>query len=252
MSVAIGIRCVDGIVIACDSQVGFGRGVPVKRLNANKIYSEANKFAVVAAGAVAHIERTWSAICSALKEEERKKGSLLNEDEYVSAIEPTMVTLHKVYNIDRSGYLGTNEKEFFNPILVFAGKTLEEEKESLCLYIVHREGLAEPLSDYGTAGSGAAFAELLLKSLYFEDIKVEDALPIVAYTINEVKEIDPNCGGPTKIGILKLEGFQELKEAEISQLLEKTRPILETVKNRLIPKALRGEIDEGSIKKLLE
>jgi 20S proteasome alpha/beta subunit len=38
MTLGIGIRCKDGVVIASDSQVEFGRGVPVKRLSVNKIY----------------------------------------------------------------------------------------------------------------------------------------------------------------------------------------------------------------------
>jgi ribosomal protein L18E len=37
MTLVIGIKCIDGIVLASDSQSEFSRGVEVKRLNESKI-----------------------------------------------------------------------------------------------------------------------------------------------------------------------------------------------------------------------
>lgn len=253
MTIILGLKCKDGVVIGCDSQVGYERGVPIKRLNANKIYCLTDNFAAVGAGTVAHIEKVISELRSKLVEEELKKRSLLTEPECIDIIEGIVTALHKDYNIERSRFLGTNERDFFDPIVILAGRIgLEEGKEAYGLFLVHSNGVAEVIDDYATAGSGAAFAELLLKNLYFKDIDLETALSIASYTINEVKEIDPYCGGPTKLGFFTSEGFTELDEEKISSLSQKTQPILNLILKELLPKAIKGEINEQDIKKLLD
>lgn len=248
VTINIGIKCVDGIVIASDSQVGFGRGVEVKRVNANKIYNWDNRFALSGSGILAQIQTIADNVKAAIAEREKNQKSHLNKYKCEDVIERILWALYTRYNIQRSEAIGADEREFFSPICVFAGRIAGERGDDiLCLYILHGNGLLEPVDDYATAGSGATYAELVLKNLYYDNISVQEATKIAAYVINEVKEIEPNCGGPTKIGLLTGQGYHELSETEIQQITQNVKPILDLVRTRLIVKALRGEIDESTI-----
>ncbi len=252
MTIVISIKCVDGIVIASDSQVEFSRGVPIKRLNANKMYQLDDSFIVAGAGAVAHIRKAVDAIKFTLKEKRREKGSTLSEDECVDTLEKTVLALHKEYNIERSKLLDIDEREYFSPILVFGAKAIEENETEFYSGIVHGDGTVEPVEDYGTVGSGAAFAEMLLKNLWIQDITVNEAMAVAAYTINEVIEIAPDCGGLTKIGVLQKDSVKMIEGPEVAGLLQKVQPALHLINGELVPRILRGDALEEDIKRLLD
>jgi 20S proteasome alpha/beta subunit len=248
VTINIGIKCTDGIVIASDSQVGFGRGVEVKRVNANKIYNWDGRFALSGSGILAQIQTVVDNIKAAIAQREESQRSHLNKDECEDTIERVMWALYARYNIQRSQAIGADEREFFNPICVFAARNAGEDgNDVLCLYIIHANGIVEPVLDYATAGSGAAYAEILLKNLFLDNMNVQEATKIAIYVINEVKEIDPNCGGPTKIGVLTQQGYNELSEKEIHQITQNVKPILDLIRTSLVLKALRGEIDANAI-----
>jgi len=251
MTIVISIKCVDGIVIASDSQVEFSRGVSIKRLNANKMYQLDDNFMVAGAGTVAHIRKAVDAINFTLKEKKREKGSTLNEDECVDALEKTVLLLHKEYNIERSKLLDVDEREYFSPILVFGAKAIEENETKFYSGIVHGDGTVEPVEDYGTVGSGAAFAEMLLKNFCIKDITVNEAMAVAAYTINEVIEIAPDCGGLTKIGVLQKDSINMIEGAKVKSLLQKVQPALKLISTELVPRILRGDASEEDIAKLL-
>lgn len=251
VTINIGIKCVDGIVITSDSQVGFGRGVEVKRVNANKIYHWDNRFALSGSGILAQIQTVADNVHAAIAEREKNQRSHLNKDECEDVIERILWALYARYNIQRAGAIGADEREFFSPICVFAGRTAgDSDNDILCLYILHSNGLLEPINDYATTGSGAAYAELILKSMYSDNMSVQEATKIAAYVINKVKEIEPNCGGPTKIALLTEQGYHELSETEIQQITQNVKPILDLIRTQLIVKALRGEIDESAIENI--
>lgn len=256
MTIIVGIRCADGVVVASDSQQEFGRGVAVKRLNTGKIYSIfEGRFAVAGAGTLAHIEKAVDSIEIGLVEAKRRKGGLnLTEDECVDAVEKSITATYKTYNIERSKFLEEpQERDFFNPILIGGGLEALDEQNKACLFIIHSNGIVEKISDYATAGSGAAYAELLLKNSHYEGITLNEAIPIVAYTIGEVKDIDPNCGGITRVTIVDPQkGVRDLTPDEITNSLSKIQPLLEIVEKTLVPKILRGEVDEQKLRKTLE
>lgn len=251
MTIVIGIKCVDGIVIASDSQVEFSRGVSIKRLNANKMYQLDDSFIVAGGGAVAHIRKAVDAINFTLKERKREKGSTLSEDECVDTLEKAVLALHKEYNLDRSKLLDVDEREYFSPILVFGAKAIEGNETKLYSGIVHGDGTVEPVEDYGTVGSGAAFAEMLLKNFWIKDITVNEAMVVAAYTINEVIEIAPDCGGLTKIGVLQKDTVKIIEGTEVQRLLQKVQPALKLISTELVPRILRGEASQEDIAKLL-
>jgi 20S proteasome alpha/beta subunit len=251
LTIIVGIKCSDGALIASDTQAEFGRGVSVKRLNANKIHCF-DRFAVAGAGMVAHIEKAANAIERGLKAGIKEKGADLDEDEAIDILEKTITRVHKEYNIDRSRFLNDpDEREFFQPLLIFCGvSSLATGGPHSCLAIVHSAGLVEPIDDYATAGSGAAYAELVLKNYYRAGISVKEAIPIAIYTINEVKQIDPGCGGETRVAVVNEGKLRELSVEEIRDIAQGTHQPLDIVWKRIIPKVLKGEIDVGKLNQI--
>jgi len=248
------LRCKDGVVIGSDSQQEFGRGVAVKRLNTGKIYRVGERFAIAGAGTLAHIEKAIDSLRLALEATKKQKGDVdLSEDECISAMEKAITATHKVYNIERSAFLeDPGEKSFFQPILICGCLENINGKSNACLFIIHHEGIVERIEDYATAGSGAAYAELLLKNYYTPNISIKEAIPVVIHAVNEVKEIDPNCGGLTRVTVVKADGeICELKNQEIDKISEMTEPLLDKVEKILIPKILRGEINEDRLGKIV-
>ena len=56
MTIAIGIKCSNGIVVACDSQSEYERGVDVKRLTENKVYEFDGRYLFAGAGITLQIQ----------------------------------------------------------------------------------------------------------------------------------------------------------------------------------------------------
>jgi 20S proteasome alpha/beta subunit len=242
------VKCEDGALLASDSQGEFQRGLPVKRLARRKIYRIDEMSAVAGAGDVSDIQKAVRALRSAFKARPYNR----DEDVYVQMIEQTMLTLHKTYNINRSEYLGQSA-EIFHPALIFAGQTREGE-EKYCLFFAHYDGVAEPINDYVTIGSGAAYAELLLKNYYRTGITLNEAIGVAIYVISRVEETDPSCGGPIQIGILqgeKFGGYKELEPEEISEAYRELWKSLDLIRTELMRRVLRGEIKEERIKEFL-
>ncbi|MEE9489687.1 MAG: hypothetical protein V3V91_04520, partial [Thermoplasmata archaeon] len=212
MTIVIGMKCTDGVVAASDSQSEFGRGVGVKRLNANKIYCADSKYLVAGAGLITHIRALVQNLFFALQEQRNRQRSELAEEECEDVIWRTLLAVNRRFNIERSGILGVQEPDFFKPLSVFGGKSQMGNQTSFFLFVLHVEGLVESVPDYATAGSGAAYAELLLKNLYWPEITTAEAAKVAAYVIHEVKHIDPNCGGSTNVGILTADGIANFEE----------------------------------------
>jgi 20S proteasome alpha/beta subunit len=271
-TIIVGFKCVDGVVIASDSQSEFGRGVDVKRLNANKIYVlDENRYIVAGSGTVAHIRVLAESIQGFLIQQRLQQRSELTKDEAEAVIERALWALVRHYNVDRSNALNLPERGYYQPIAVFAGSNRNIFNNAIEYYvdIVHgTDGTIEPISDYGAAGSGAAYAELLLKSLYDENIRVDEALKVAVYVIGEVKAIDPHCGGDTQVAVLcantilaptqgpsnaatiQIAKVRRLTKAEIEATENDAKAKLDLIRTKLVKKVLRGEIDEDKIRNL--
>jgi len=157
---------------------------------------------------------------------------------------------------DKIAIAGSNKNIFTNAIEYYVD-------------IVHgTDGTIEPISDYGAAGSGSAYAELLLKSLYDENISVDEAIKVAVYVIGEVKAIDPHCGGETQVAVLcanttlataptpqntptiQIAQVRKLTKAEIETAENSVKTRLDLIRTKLVKKVLRGEIDEDKIRNL--
>jgi len=257
MTIIVGLKCKDGVIIGSDSQQEFERGVRVKRLNTLKIHTIIDgKFAMAGAGDYGHVEKAIYLIEEGLREAfTKKRVAYLEEDECIDIIEKTMTFANKYYNIDRSKFLDDpEEKNYFDPILIVGFIESGDRKNmNTRLLIAHPDGLVERIQDYATAGSGAAYAELLLKNYFSDDLTLKEAIPLAVHTIQEVKSIDPSCGGGANlITITPNKGVTALSKEEIIDIKINILPALGMVSRELIPRILRGEINDKRLRKMLE
>jgi 20S proteasome alpha/beta subunit len=251
LTIVVGIKCKDGVIVSTDTQAEFGRGVDVKRLNANKIH-HIGAYAIAGAGTIAHVEKAVDAIRRGFLTASKEMGEELEESQCIDTLEKTITAVYKEYNIDRSRFLDDpRERDFFDPILIFCGTVQDDDVCKSCLSIVHSVGLVEPIHDYATAGSGAAYAELILKNYYRENLKLSEAVPIAIYTVNEVKQIDPGCGGDTQVAIVEDgKGIRMLSDEEVKGIGSKAQEPLDLIWKQLIGKVLTGEVDIGKLKEI--
>ena len=243
------MQCTDGILLASDSQGGFHRGLSVKRLTERKIHRIDEISALAGAGGVSDIQKAVRALRDAFAANPGER----DENLYVETIEQIMLTLHKTYNITRPEYLGEKGRETFQPSIIFAGLTQGGEQKC-CLFHVHHEGIAEPVDDYVTIGSGAAYAELLLKNYYRTDITINEAVGTAIYVIGRIEETDPSCGGPIQISVLesgKPGGYKELDPGELVEVYGRIWKVVDLIRTELMRKIVKGEIVEERVRDLL-
>lgn len=217
MTVGLGIECTDGIVLGCDSLAKFGRGVPIQR-HTNKIEvldldGVHNQVAIASAGSMTFFNKFTNklkrknVIEKARQEHNGKELDVVHfTDEVCEAI---VTSLYKEYTIDRSQFLGTSNDNFDLSMIV-AGSTYDGE---LISYFIHPQGLSEPLENYGSIGSGAAYAELFMRFLISgeEEIDIAKAGKLATYAIKGVELMDPNVGGDASIKVLTQSGNGEIK-----------------------------------------
>lgn len=212
MTIVAGIVAKDGVVLAADSQAGMFRGVQVKRTDYTKIYQlggepDSKVRAVVAgAGMVAFITKA----VNHLKEEwEERRFSSAGDLEQAS--EKVMMRLAKKYFFDRMRELGIEDMphtkgvpakrlqegpmQVPKALLLLGAADVEGGKT---LLTVGPEGIAEREERYTSIGSGSAYAEYILSRLYSDTLSVEQAMECAVYTIEEVKKMDQDCGGPVR------------------------------------------------------
>lgn len=232
MTIIVGIVCDKALVVASDSQAMTSRGVDVKRLDYTKIYQSnldsGLKVLVTGAGETSFITRAVEMLQTQWKEKR-----ISNNRELADLAEETMNMIQKRYVIDRMNALGVSKsrdlqrsgvEESFNlqelgrtPAFVLMLGVLDRTEASI--YIIHPDGVAEKIERYSSLGSGSAYAEYLLARLCCEGLEIEEAVKLAIYVIEEVKKIDPNCGGPTQVSIINEAGIMEKTATEIKTLV---------------------------------
>lgn len=259
VTIAISVKCTDGIVVASDSQSEYERGVDVKRLNANKIEDFVNCYLFAGAGVLSHIQILIENIKAALHNQYQQQRTILNKDETETVIEGTLLALVRHYNVDRGSILGIDQSDFFSPFVIFAGADIEQ---GFYLDLLHgSSGIVEPMYDYTAVGSGAAYAELLLRNFNLSDIETKEGIIIAAYVIDEVISIDPHCGGQIQIATITRRTDIDANTSRevpmkttyydsdaIAAYLEAVKPSLNHIRTELIPKVIIGEVDENKLR----
>jgi hypothetical protein len=169
----------------------------VKRLNANKASPVADRFVLAGSGSVAQIEELVRRVDSAISDREAPQRTQPTDDGCDATLYDTLLALPKYDNVDRSNVLGLGQGDpFFNPLSASAGFFRDG---GVAARILCPDAFVEPIRDHATAGSGAVHAGTLTRILHEPEIHLAGGVLLAAHVIREVKEIEPNCGGPTKI-----------------------------------------------------
>ncbi len=233
MTIIVGIVCGKALVMASDSQAMTSRGVDVKRVDYTKIYQfnldSDLKVLVTGAGETSFITRAVEMLQTRWKE---KRVS--TNRELADLAEDTMNMIQKRYVVDRMNALGVSKsrdlqrsgvEDPFNlqelgrtPAFALMLGVLDRAEGSI--YIIHPDGVAEKTERYSSLGSGSAYAEYLLARLCCEGLEVDEAVKLAIYVIEEVKKIDPNCGGPTQVSVVNEAGIVEKTATEIKTLVD--------------------------------
>lgn len=207
LTVGIGIQATDGFVLACDSLSTMGRGSPVLRYT-NKVnliqhQQLLHPIGVTAAGYVAYFDKFKSrAIRDGITNISNRLGRKLDIVDFCEQVcEPLVTALLKEYQIDRNAFVGAPLYEFSLAMIV-AGATRDGE---LRAYTVYPDGTTDPVEQYGTIGSGAAYAELFLRYLLTEErVDSTRAGRLSIYAVKGVELIDPNVGGEPSVKVIKM------------------------------------------------
>jgi len=204
MTVGIAIKCSDGLVVASDSKATFGRGVPVSK-SVSKIHEikhDGLEFPVVVMGAgmTAFVDKFLDRIRrdAISKANEKLAGKKLDIIDFTDRVcEPMASALFKEYCIDRMDLTGGH----YSMGLIVAGATRDGE---LRAFFVHQDGLTESIPDYGTVGSGAAYAELFLRDVVstHKQTTAQEAANLALHAVKGAEIMDPNVGGRAKVVIL--------------------------------------------------
>jgi 20S proteasome alpha/beta subunit len=209
MTVGIAIKCVDGLVVASDSLATFGRGVPVSKSIAkiHKIEHEGLEHPVVVlgAGGTAFVDKFLDRIRrnGIANASFQMGGSKLDVIDFAERVcEPTVTALFKEYAIDRRAFLGMPSD--YSIGLIVAGATRDG---NLRAFHIHHDGLSENIPDYGTVGTGAAYAELFLREIVDEQgqTRVKDAQSLAVYSVKGAEIMDPNVGGKAHLMVLSVQ-----------------------------------------------
>jgi len=197
MTVIAGIKFDNGIVVASDSQGTKGnyKKTDEKKITENEVKNL--KFIFAGAGDSRLIKIAREQLISMCFNEDI--NSLLH---LKNVCENVSMFIRKRYVDDDTEYPNL---EFFVGALL-GGK--------LGLFRIYHDGVAEIVTNYDVIGSGEIFADYIYTRLDKENLDAIEAVNTVLYVVEEIKEIDPNCGGETAISILLPSGFFKYENME--------------------------------------
>jgi hypothetical protein len=226
--------------MASDSLATFGRGVPVLRY-ANKVdvlkhEGLDNPVAVAAAGTIAFYDKfKRRALRTGIEAARKQLKHKLDIIDFCDAVcEPVLTALSREYEIERSRALGYPGFRLDLSMIVSG----LDKTGDLHAYFVHAPGLTEPVQDYGTIGSGAAYAELFLR--YFleqsNQVTCDRGAKIAVYAIKGVELFDPHVGGKTSVKILKSASNKlSIEDFKCPRELDKAKEKMESALKHMAP-----------------
>ncbi len=222
MTTIIAIKSTDGIVMASDSQATTPT---TKNLEVSKIYRINDSIGMSASGKEFQIKILLDKLKQDLENKEFDSESNLRKQ-----LDNILIELYKTYNVERSIKLGYKEtKLHFNPQALIAAKLKNNE---FCLYYIYFNETTSWItlidSDYMAIGSGSTLANFVLmqqsrpyisSNQKLSDMNLLHNIGVATIVINEVKAVDRNTGGKTKIVLIR-DKYVEISEHEQQQFYE--------------------------------
>lgn len=231
MTIIVGIVCKNGLVMAADSQAESFRGVKVKHLDYHKITTFPPTGDLYVAVSGAGIGTFISKATDKLKE--KYESTKITKPEELSDItEEVMTMMQKRYVVDKMDKLGVSKNvqnqnhlhkmkvDFELPNFILMIGCTNKAGEQPNIFTVGIDGVSERTEKFGSVGSGSAYAEYLLTKMYKEGLSTEQGKQLAILVVEEVKRIDPGCGGPTQVVILDKDGIHRLNSEEVKKTTE--------------------------------
>jgi 20S proteasome alpha/beta subunit len=157
LTTVIGIKCIDGIVIASDSQA-TSKSQRTKTLGVSKIFQINDSSLLGGSGDGGHIKILVEELKEVLS-----RGKFNNRKKFRDTVEQTFLALHKKHNIQRAKLLGLNEsKNLFHPSAILGTKFT---RNNFGLYLLRDDGWTIDIDDYEVIGSGTDLAALVIKQV---------------------------------------------------------------------------------------
>jgi len=221
MTIIVGIICCDGVVLAADSQETYSRGVQIKRLGFEKIHplfeNESVRVVMAGSGEGPFISRAAELL------EQKLQGSLLltSPRDIADLAEDALTEINRRYVVERASKLSLANDAVREPSLaLMVGIYWKGTKsEDFSIFTIFPDGIAEKETGYASLGSGSAYAEYLLARMYREGLTTEQGCKIAAYVIEQVKEVEPNCGGPTYLTVIHPGGIDKKDREAIDSII---------------------------------
>jgi len=235
MTIGIGFRCKDGILIAGDRQRNKGDSARSVTKVQGLDLREGLSGIYIGAGTSSAVEMVFGELNDSLK------GNM-SVKEIGKAIDDANKTIY-----ERHACLPGKKKDphFSMLIGIWSGEkglTLLEAASDIPARIVK--------DSHRSIGSGSQIANFVIGTFYpWFDGLVEDALLIAVMAVNAAKEYDPSCGGETNIiGLLKDGTLIKPKNAkEVAKLETRQADLLTSLKNMFPPGSDLSDIEDSPV-----
>ncbi len=218
MTLLVGLRGADGIIVSADSRGTFGdpRGVTAQNDAQKKLYV-ASKYACILAAGSGELGAT--VLAEALQ--------IIQENDGVSTVLEKTRTLVRQKYADWFPGFSIQQNQEGHPVrpdlaLLIAGYDVSagNPPQQKIFQLVSQLDFAPMLHNYGFALVGVAqYALYLLNRLYKDNSNVEQLKALAAYVTTETASQDGKVGGPVQMAAILPGGTKELKSEEIAAIV---------------------------------
>ena len=212
MTCIIGIRCIDGVVIAGDQRVMRGTEYSTEK----KIKRAFPGFVVAASGLSGLMDKFLFQMDMYQRSEDAKKD--LTWWKFLNVLEDIAANLFVRYN----SRLGVAEEMAVGAYYfdVLCGSKEYENKASL--YHLYRNGFAQEVKTFDIIGHGSPCALPFIKAIYDQKKTMIQMAKVAIFTLKLIDEanIDVTVGGSPQVVLMPDNGSeQELSEQQINELV---------------------------------
>jgi 20S proteasome alpha/beta subunit len=223
MTLLVGLRGTDGIVVASDSRGTFGdpRGVTAQNDAQKKLY-KASKYACILTAGTGELGANLMAEVLKVTQENDGVTEVLNK---------TRNLVRQSYNDWFPGFAVQQTQDQSIPVrpdlaLLIAGYDIAaggtSQPEQKIFQLISGLDFAPMLHNYGFALVGVAqYALYLLNRLYKDNSAVERLRALAAWVITETASQDGKVGGPVQMAVIQPTGTSELPSNEIGTIIQK-------------------------------
>jgi 20S proteasome alpha/beta subunit len=222
LTTVIGIKSNDGIVLASDSQISSG---DLKNLEGTKLFRINDYVALGCAGDIAEAQMFIEELSIRLTNE------LLDRKQLRKLVEAVLLQFYKEYAVDWSKKLKLGSiVNFYNPVSLLSARLPQNKFGLYVLKFSPKPSMAE-VPIFEAIGSGDKLANLMLRQYSrglqgmtnkrFSDLPINLGVVFSTLTINEIKGLDRDSGGNTKVIKVDYNGVTYVTDDDLLDLYNK-------------------------------